>query len=712
MARVLHALTAFGNSIGTAAEAEAIGRAMHEGIASLLHGARLELRIPSPSREMLNLVYPATDAAGDASGGDRPRSVAFPGATPEALCAARHCEVDPEPGRSCMPMQAGGLLFGVASVTVSGGLGEANREILRAFCVYGAIGLATQDAQRTANLLRDAIDRSDEAVSFYDASGRILFTNPAYHRIFAHYPPPERLLRMTHEELYRLDLDQGVIDDPLAQADPQQYLAERMRLFSELRGEAREVQTIEGRTYLYVRTRAAGGATLSRRVDITDMKAAETELRAAQERLRDLAFTDALTGLANRLGFGAQAALAQRPDQAASVLLINLDRFKAINDTLGHATGDALLRAMAKRLQGCLLPSDLAARLGADEFAVLLPGCPGVQAAGAARRVVQALNAPYWIDDRRIVVSASVGISSAPDDGDSAEALLRNADRALDRAKAEGRATHRRFESSMDTALQERRAIGLELPEAMAAGQFELYYQPVVELAGGTVSGLEALLRWNHPKRGLVSPSLFIPVAEDIGQMDALGEWVLRQACAEARHWPAHLNIAVNISPRQLASAGLVAMVEAAMEAGGLAADRLEVEVTESIRLQGNPAVLSNLHHLRDLGVRIALDDFGTGYSSLSYLCSFPFTKIKIDQSFVKGIADRADCAAIVSVAAELGSRLGMTTTAEGVETADQLVRVRAAGCDEAQGYLIAPPRPLADAREWLASSRGGRVRA
>ncbi len=263
-------------------------------------------------------------------------------------------------------------------------------------------------------------------------------------------------------------------------------------------------------------------------------------------------------------------------------------------------------------------------------------------------------------------------MSSAPEDGATAAQLLRNAGRALDRAKAEGRATLRSYETSMDAELQDRQAIGLELPEAMTYGEFELSYQPVVELAGGVVSGLEALLRWNHPVRGLISPALFIPVAEDIGLMDALGEWVLRRVCADARHWPEHLSLAVNMSARQLASAGLVTVVEAAITAGGIAPRRLEIEITESVRLQGNPAVLDNLHRLRDLGVRIALDDFGTGYSSLAYLCSFPFTKIKIDQSFVRGLGEREDCAAIISAAAQLGQRLGMSTTAEGVETADQ----------------------------------------
>jgi len=293
-----------------------------------------------------------------------------------------------------------------------------------------------------------------------------------------------------------------------------------------------------------------------------------------------------------------------------------------------------------------------------------------------------------------VVVGASVGIAIAPGDGDHPDELLKNADMALYRAKSDGRRLYRVFEREMDARLQARRALELDLRKALADGQFELYYQPVVNVARRQVSGFEALIRWNHPQRGVVLPAEFIPLAEEIGLIQAIGEWVLRQACAEAASWPDDIRIAINLSAAQFKTRNLVQTVVHALAASGLPAGRLELEVTESILLHDSETILSTLHQLHELGVRISMDDFGTGYSSLSYLRSFPFDTIKIDRTFVEELPERSDCAAIVRAVAGLGDSLGMLTTAEGVETEDQLARLQAEGCEEVQGYLFSRPVP------------------
>ncbi|MGA9867704.1 MAG: GGDEF domain-containing phosphodiesterase, partial [Acetobacteraceae bacterium] len=319
------------------------------------------------------------------------------------------------------------------------------------------------------------------------------------------------------------------------------------------------------------------------------------------------------------------------------------------------------------------------------------------ESAALARRVVAVLGQPYEIEGNRLVIGVSIGVAVAPGDGTGAEALLKHADMALYRAKAEGGATYRFFEPEMDARLQARRALELDLRQALADGQFELHYQPLIDLRRNAVSGFEALVRWAHPVRGMVSPGDFVPLAEEIGLIVPLGEWVLRRACREAASWPAQVKVAVNVSPAQFRSLRLVETVTDALAASGLAASRLELEITESVLLQNNDAVLAILHRLRGLGVRISMDDFGTGYSSLSYLRSFPFDKIKIDQSFIRELATQPDSQAIVRAITALGSSLGMKTTAEGVETEDQLARLRAEGCTEVQGFLFSRPMPASE---------------
>ena len=466
----------------------------------------------------------------------------------------------------------------------------------------------------------------------------------------------------------------------------------------------RDGSEIEVLTYARRITFANRQAVLVAVLDVTERKQAEA-------RIEHMAHHDALTGLPNRVLFhqplGEALARIRRGGGNLAVLCLDLDQFKSVNDTLGHPVGDVLLKTVAQRLDHCVRDTDMVARLGGDEFAIILPTIGGPHdAEQTASKVIDVLGQPYEIQGHEVVVGASVGIAIAPGDGDAADALLRNADMALYRAKGDGRGRFNFFEPEMDRRIQLRRTLELDLRKAFQNGEFELYYQPLINLDSGDVSGFEALLRWRHPERGMVSPAEFIPLAEEIGLITPLGEWVLRKACAEAMTWPAHVKVAVNLSPVQFKSRNLVQAVLTALAYSRLPATRLELEITESVLLGETEANLAVLHQLRGLGVHISMDDFGTGYSSLSYLRSFPFDKIKIDQSFVREIAERPDCMAIIRAVVGLGTSLGIATTAEGVETPEQLERLRAEGCTEVQGYLFSPPRRASDIAKLLTDQR------
>jgi diguanylate cyclase (GGDEF)-like protein len=384
-------------------------------------------------------------------------------------------------------------------------------------------------------------------------------------------------------------------------------------------------------------------------------------------------------------------------DTGPAALLVDLDRFKAVNDTLGHPVGDALLRLVAKRLRSVLRPCDVVARLGGDEFALLVPPFPEpVNLAQLAKRIVDVLGRPYLIDGHLVNIGASVGVALAPRDGREHSQLLRSADLALYHAKASGRSTWSFFAPHMDARALARRSLEIDLRKALALREFELHYQPQVDLETDSIVGFEALLRWRHPGRGLVSPADFIPLAEEIGLIVPLGEWVLREACRQAARWPDGMSVAVNVSPHQFTdTARLVSLVAQSLASSGLPGRRLEIEITESVLLRHEQAVLAALHRLRAMDVRVAMDDFGTGYSSLSQLHSFPFDKIKIDRSFVTDRDDTVSQAAVIRAITALGASLGMSTIAEGVETSDQLARIRAEGCTSVQGYLFSQPVPV-----------------
>ncbi len=432
--------------------------------------------------------------------------------------------------------------------------------------------------------------------------------------------------------------------------------------------------------------------------------------RAAAE-MEFMANHDVLTGLANRLRFGVrlqrQFEVSEITGRGFALLALDLDRFKAVNDTFGHGMGDALLARVAKRLMVAVSGQDVVARLGGDEFAILLESSDDPNAViRLADRVVDLLGRPFVIDGAVLEIGVSVGVALAPGDACDAERLKVCADLALYRAKDAGRGAYRLFEPEMDARMQERRTLEMDLRRATARREFELHYQPQLAMSSGAIIGFEALLRWRHPERGLIPPSEFIPVAEDIGLIGTIGEWVLRTACREAAGWDQPLSVAVNLSPLQCRSAKIVDVVITALEESGLAPQRLELEITEGVLLHDNVGTLAILNAMHELGVRISMDDFGTGYSSLSYLRSFPFDKIKIDRSFVSEAPTDKECASIIRAIVGLGASLGMSITAEGVETEEQMAFIRGEGCDEVQGFLISHPLAATEIDPFLKTLR------
>jgi diguanylate cyclase (GGDEF)-like protein len=377
-----------------------------------------------------------------------------------------------------------------------------------------------------------------------------------------------------------------------------------------------------------------------------------------------------------------------------ALLLLDLDNFKTINDTLGHPIGDDLLKEIAARLRQCIGGTGTVARLGGDEFGVVqFRIADPSEAVSLAERIQEAISAPCELGGHRLTINASIGITLCPDEGRDAESLLKSANMALHKAKAEGGGTFKFFERVIDDRMKLRRALELDLGVALDNGELELQYQPIVNLQTDMISGCEALLRWNHPSRGLISPAQFIPLAEATGLVAKIGAWVMRTACAEAVNWPDDVGIAVNVSPAQLNKEGLLDVVLEALRTTGLAPHRLAIEITEALLMLDNEATLDTMHRLRRLGVRIAMDDFGTGFSSLNYLRRFPFDKIKIDQSFVRNLSEVPESSAIIRTVTKLARSLRMTTTAEGVETDLQREIVKASGCTEMQGFLFCRPK-------------------
>jgi len=429
-----------------------------------------------------------------------------------------------------------------------------------------------------------------------------------------------------------------------------------------------------------------------------------TERTLAEERIRHLAHYDPLTDLPNRALFHERLKheLARIvPGEQLAVLYIDIDEFKSVNDTLGHLIGDELLKSVAVSLSSCTRGDDFVARLGGDEFAVVQTAVrTDAEVSDLATRIFDAIRTPYECLGHQVTTDASIGVALAPQHGTDLHQILKNADLAMYAAKSAGRRTYRFFEPDMDAQVTARRLLEIDLRQAISDGALEVYYQPCLGLQDNKITGCEALLRWRHPVRGMVSPAEFIPIAEETGLINQIGEWVLTTACAEATTWPEDIKLAVNVSPVQFKSGTLALKIVGALAASGLAASRLELEITEAVLIRDDDAALAILHQLRDIGVRIALDDFGTGYSSLSYLQRFPFDKIKIDRCFVTDIEDPDGSSCIVQAVVNIAAARHMTTTAEGVETKQQQQLLRMLGCSEMQGYLFSPAKPAAEIKQ------------
>jgi diguanylate cyclase (GGDEF)-like protein len=424
-----------------------------------------------------------------------------------------------------------------------------------------------------------------------------------------------------------------------------------------------------------------------------------TERQKAAAHIAHLARHDHLTDLPNRVFLREEldkSFRALRSGQSFAILCIDLDRFKAVNDSMGHSVGDKLLKVVASRLINCCKERDFVARLGGDEFAIIQTDMNRPEESSAlAARIIERVSAPYDIDGQQLDVGASIGLAVAPTDGSNADQLLKNADLAMYRAKGDGRGSFCFFEPEMDARIQARRALELELRGALASGQLQLYYQPLVNPKSGEIRCFEALLRWFHPRLGEIPATDFVALAEESGLIASLGQWVLQAACADAAKWPKELRLAVNLSPIQFKSMSLVKVILGALAASGLQASRLELEITESALLEDNVKTLAMLHELRSLGIHIVMDDFGTGFSSLNYLRSFPFDKIKIDKSFIKDLSKGDASVAIVKAIIGLAHALNIDVVAEGVETKEQLDRVVAEGCTEVQGFYFSAAQPI-----------------
>ncbi|MGA8411786.1 MAG: EAL domain-containing protein [Xanthobacteraceae bacterium] len=534
-------------------------------------------------------------------------------------------------------------------------------------------------------LFNAALTNMTQGLVMFDAQGRVIICNQRYLDMYGHAQVQPGC---TLAELLRERLETGSFA-----GDPVAYAQEIVARAAASKIETRIIEVSDGRTIAISKQPMPTGGWVATHEDITAR-------RQAEKQIAYLARHDTLTDLPNRARLRewlTHALTQSHPGRPLAVLHIDLDHFMTLNDSLGHPIGDELLRAVGDRLRANVGDNDLVARIGGDEFAVALSDISAAsEAAAITTRICDAVRVPYEIAGHAIMVDSSVGISLAPDDGSDADALIKNADLALSRAKSEGRGTYRFFEPEMDARTQARRKIELALKNALPRDEFELFYQPIVNLKTNQITSFEALLRWHHPERGLILPTEFVPVAEEIGLIAPIGDWVIYQSCKEAATWPEHLKVAINLSPTHLARSNIIARITGALAAARLPANRLELEVTEAVVLHATDATLATLHQLRAMGVRIALDDFGTGYSSLSYLRSFPFDKLKIDRSFIKDLGENEESVAIIEAIAMLARALNVTTTAEGVETEQQLQQIRRLGFTEMQGFLFSQPLPRA----------------
>ena len=536
-----------------------------------------------------------------------------------------------------------------------------------------------------------ALSTMTQGLCMFDDQKRLIVWNDRYAELYQ--VPPDLLKAGTPFEAIVTDrVSRGVLKGDTSALAVKTKIAELTQLAAD---SSRVDELADGRFVLLTRQPMEGGGWLSIIEDITQRRRAEAEIV-------HLARHDVLTGLANRAEFNAKLDEAskrlKRNGGAVTVMMLDLDKFKAVNDTLGHPAGDQLLVEVGRRLQSTIRETDVLARLGGDEFAIIQEGGPSQHegAIALALRIINTLSQPFDLNGHEAGIGTSIGIAMAPENGVEPEELLKSADLALYDAKANGKNDFRFYHPAMLEVADTQKSAESELRDAIAREEFELHYQPVVDVRTRRLCGAEALIRWRHPTKGLIAPDQFIPLAESTGLIVPLGEWILQRACADAASWPAHVKIAVNISAVQFKRGNLFDVILCTLVETGLAPERLELEITETSLLENKEAHLTTMRQLKNLGISMALDDFGTGYSSLTYLTNFPFDKIKIDRTFAQGVLNRRDCVAVVSSVLALAHGLGTITTVEGIETEEQFEYMRNAGVDLAQGYLFGRPVPLA----------------
>lgn len=584
---------------------------------------------------------------------------------------------------------AGGLILcGVILIVL---LLRQNRLLGRAHHSLSTTAAELAETHETLTLQNQrfdaALNNMSQALCTCDASGRLVVFNARFSHLLGSSAPVEpgavlaELVRPGHA----------------ASASPtmQTLYRHQLPLIEEHRKGTFTLDLPDGRSYAVSHEPLADGGWLATYSDVSVR-------RRAEARILHMAHHDALTDLPNRVLM--REWLEERwdkreaEDEHISILSLDLDGFKEVNDTVGHHLGDELLKRVASRLRSCAPAVECVARLGGDEFALLMPRTYSAdESLATAEQVLKAVTEPYRVNGHEIVLGASIGIAHERLDFSSPGELLKHADLAMYQAKADGKSRITRFTPDMEARLHARKALEGDLRDAVEREDMEVHYQPLLNTRTLAVEGFEALLRWQRPNFGYVSPAEFIPVAEEIGLIDRLGEWVLRRACSDAAAWPPELSVAVNLSPIQFRSGNIVRNTLKVLSDTGLAARRLEIEITESVLLEASEVTLSTLYQFKQSGIRISLDDFGTGYSSLSYLSSFPFDKIKIDRSFIRDLATSEDAAAVVELVVNLGRKLGIMTTAEGVETAEQMNSLQKIGCDQVQGFLFARPKKASE---------------